>query len=90
MPVGMPGTFWRPGCADAALVALQVASTPGLLDAWATSNERKLLLGRVATAVALVEAMPHDALRAAHPRERWLEDLRLAHPELIVGCWASG
>ena len=45
---------------------------------------------RVAAAVARAEALPHDALRRAHPRERCLEDVRLDRPELIVGCWASG
>ena len=44
----------------------------------------------MAAGVARVEALPHDALRQAHPRERCLEDLRLEQPELVVGCWASG
>ena len=49
-----------------------------------------LLLDRIAAYVARAEALPLDALRAAHARERSLEDLRLERPELIVGCWASG
>ena len=49
-----------------------------------------LLLDRAVAAVARAEALPHDALRRAHPRERCLEDLRLEQPELIVGCWAIG
>lgn len=48
------------------------------------------LLDHIVAAVARAEALPHDALRRAHPRERSLEDLRLERPELIVGCWASG
>ena len=49
-----------------------------------------LLLDRIAADVARAEALPHDALRRAHPREHTLEDLWLERPELIVGCWASG
>ena len=48
------------------------------------------LLDRVAAAAARAEALPQDALRQAHPRERCLEDVRLAQPELTLGCWASG
>ena len=55
-----------------------------------TVDKFMLLLDRVATAVARAEALPHDALRRAHPRERSLEDVRLEQPELMVGCWASG
>ena len=43
-----------------------------------------------AAAIARAEALPHNELRRAHPRERTLEDLRLERPELLVGCWASG
>ena len=53
-------------------------------------NEHILLLNRAVAAVARAEALPQDALRRAHPRERCLEDLRLEQPELIVRCWASG
>ena len=49
-----------------------------------------MLLERMAAVITLTEALPHDALRRAHPRERSMEDLRLKQPELIVGCWASG
>ena len=56
----------------------------------ATNKEFVVLLDRVVSAVARAEALPHDALRAAHPRERCLEDVRLEQPELTVGCWASG
>ena len=55
-----------------------------------SGNEFVLLLDRVAADVARAEALPQDALRGAHPRERSSEDLRLEQPELIVGCWASG
>ena len=55
-----------------------------------TGNEFVLLLDRVTAAVARADALPHDALRRAHPRERSLEDVRLDQPELIFGCWASG
>ena len=48
------------------------------------------LVNRMAAAVARAEALPQDALREAHPRERTLEDLRLERPELLVGCRASG
>ena len=44
---------------------------------------------RIAAAVARAEALPFSALQQAHPRERFLEDMRLERPELIVGCWAS-
>ena len=49
-----------------------------------------LLFKRLAAAIARAEALPCDALRMAHPRERMLEDVRLDQPELVVGCWASG
>lgn len=48
------------------------------------------VLDRMAAAAARAEALPQDALRAAHPRERCLEDVRLEQPELTLGCWASG
>ena len=53
-------------------------------------NEFTILMEHVTAAVSRAEALPHDALRRAHPRERSLEDVRLEQPELIVGCWASG
>ena len=55
-----------------------------------TGIQVALMIDGMAAAVARAEALPHDALRQAHPRERTLEDLRLEQPELIVGCWASG
>lgn len=55
-----------------------------------TGDEMLPLVDRIAAAIARAEALPHDALRKAHPRKRTLEDLRLERPELIVGCWASG
>ena len=76
-------------------------NTPAIMAHWHSQIERisalrvpgnqwTLLLERVAAAVARAEALPHDALRSANPRERSMEDLRLEQPELVVGCWASG
>ena len=64
-------------------------SAPGAASS-STGKEFAQLLERVAAAVTFAEALPHDALRGAHPRKRCLEDARLEQPELIVGCWASG
>ena len=55
-----------------------------------TLDRATTLLTYMAADVTYAEALPCDALRRAHPRERWLEDARLDQPELIVGCWASG
>ena len=53
-------------------------------------NMLAVMIDGLAAEVKEAEALPQEALRRAHPRERCLEDARLERHELIVGCWASG
>ena len=53
-------------------------------------NMLAVMIDGLAAEVKEVEALPQEALRRAHPRERCMEDARLERHELIVGCWASG
>ena len=73
---------WTRVCALVARARLAGAALAG--------DEMLVLVNRIAATIARAEALPQDALREAHPRERTLMDLRLERPELLVGCWASG
>ena len=92
MPVSMPWgvcRLFRRRAGRSQIMRIHALYEPGNAAA-RSGKDFEELMERVAAAVARAEALPQDALRQAHPRERSLEDVRLDRPELIVGCWASG